>query len=249
MSYTKLFRSIIHSTVWREPSHVKVVWVTLLAMADQDGVAETSIPGLADAARVTLEQATEALERLQAPDRYSRSKTLEGRRIVAVDGGFELVNHGKYRELMSKEDRLKRAAARQKRWRERNASRNASLRDVDGVTTSDAEASQMQNRPDKTPLSVSHSPRRRRWTRIPATWQPNPSHTALAQKLGVDIEHELELIRDHEYKTPKSDPDAAFRTWLRNAKRFALPNAARDNTTPRELFERAERLRAQEAAE
>ena len=50
--YTKLHSNIIHSTIWRAPNHVRLVWITMLALCDRDGVVEASVPGLADAARV-----------------------------------------------------------------------------------------------------------------------------------------------------------------------------------------------------
>jgi hypothetical protein len=103
--FTKLFASIIHSTVWREDMHVKVVWVTMLAMADRNGRVFSSLPGLADASRVSLEQCTDALSRLSSPDEYSRTKTNEGRRIKDIDGGWELYNYLKYREARDADER------------------------------------------------------------------------------------------------------------------------------------------------
>lgn len=49
--YTKLFSSIIDSTIWRESKETKIVWITMLAKADRYGVVEASLPGLADAAK------------------------------------------------------------------------------------------------------------------------------------------------------------------------------------------------------
>lgn len=112
--YTKLFGSIIHSTVWREAPHVKIVWVTMLAMVDQYGVVEASVPGLADAARVSLEEAEEALAKFLSPDPYSRSKVAEGRRIEVVEGGWKLINHPHYRDKMSIEERRERDAERKR---------------------------------------------------------------------------------------------------------------------------------------
>lgn len=66
--YVKVFDSIIHSTIWREGLHVKVVWITLLAMADFNGEVQASLPGLANAAGVTLPECEEAVARLMAPD-------------------------------------------------------------------------------------------------------------------------------------------------------------------------------------
>ena len=103
--FTKLFSTIVDSTVWREEMHVKVVWITMLAKANRNGDVLASVPGLADAARVSLDQCVEALARLSAPDTWSRTKEHEGRRIVEVDGGWRLLNYPKYRELRDADER------------------------------------------------------------------------------------------------------------------------------------------------
>lgn len=119
MGYTKLFSSIIHSTIWREPDHVRIVWVTMLAMTDQYGVVECSVPGLADAARVNLQQCIEAIERLSAPDPYSRCPDYDGRRIEKIDGGFQILNYEYYRRKASEEEKREKNAEKQRRWRAR----------------------------------------------------------------------------------------------------------------------------------
>lgn len=69
---------------------------------------------------------------------------------------------------------------------------------------------------------------RARWRRVPEDWRPKPAHLELARTLGVDAALELPKFRDHEFRDPKTDADAAFRTWLRNAKRFSpTPRPAR----------------------
>lgn len=51
----------------------------------------------------------------------------------------------------------------------------------------------------------------------PADWQPTDAHRAIASERGIDFELELAKFRDHEFATPRSDYDAAFRNWLRSA--------------------------------
>jgi hypothetical protein len=116
--YTKLFSSLIHSTIWREADHIRIVWITMLAMADRDGVVEASVPGLADASRVTLGQCREALASLSSPDPDSRTPDFEGRRIEQVDGGWVLLNHAKYREQLSREQKRAATAARVRKHRQ-----------------------------------------------------------------------------------------------------------------------------------
>lgn len=132
--YTKLFSSILHSTIWREPDHVRLVWITLLAMAGKTGVADTSIPGLADAARVPLEKCEDALQRLQTPDPYSRTGDNEGRRIEPVDGGWRLVNHGKYRAKMGADERREYLRVKQAERRAKKSVNTVSTK-VNNVAT------------------------------------------------------------------------------------------------------------------
>jgi hypothetical protein len=103
ISFVKLFGSILDSSVWQQPATTKVVWITLLAMSDKGGDVTASIPGLAARAGVTLEECQKALEYLQTPDPFSRTKEDEGRRIKEITGGWLIINHPKYRELVSKE--------------------------------------------------------------------------------------------------------------------------------------------------
>ena len=129
MSYTKLDQNITSSTVWREPNHVRVTWITLLAMVDKHGEVHASIPGLADIARVTIQECEDALNRFKSPDPYSRTKDFEGRRIEDIDGGWFLLNYAKYRRKFSAEEKLDRAADRNRRYRER-LKRNQASRDT-----------------------------------------------------------------------------------------------------------------------
>lgn len=130
--YTKLFGSIVSSTIWNEADHVRLVWVTMLALADQYGRVEASVPGLAHQARVSVELTRAAIIALESPDPDSRTPDNEGRRIAKMDGGWRLLNHGKYREKQDEEAQKARNAERQARHREktRNAKRNAVSRDV-----------------------------------------------------------------------------------------------------------------------
>jgi hypothetical protein len=116
--YVKLFSSILDSTVWDTPPAVTKVWITLMAMADRDGVVSSSLPGLAKRARVDIATTEKALGLFMSPDKYSKTPDYEGRRLAVVEGGWVLLNYAKHRELMSREDAREKNAERQRRWRE-----------------------------------------------------------------------------------------------------------------------------------
>jgi len=99
--FVKLYGSILDSTVWLEALPTKVVWITMLAMADWKGKVSAAIPTLAKRAGVTRNECEAALSVLSAPDPDSKTKDHEGRRIQEVEGGWVILNHQKYRDARS----------------------------------------------------------------------------------------------------------------------------------------------------
>lgn len=104
-TYTKLFRSIAASTIVSEPLATRWLWVTLLSQADKSGNVYGSIPGLARLANITIQEVEAGLDNLMSPDPYSRTKDNEGRRLEAFDGGWRLLNHGKYAAMRDEAER------------------------------------------------------------------------------------------------------------------------------------------------
>jgi hypothetical protein len=107
-SFTKLFGTILASTVWQEPDSTRLTWITMLAMADRDGLVAASVPGLAHMARVSVPQVEAALATFMSPDPYSRTPDNDGRRIEQVPGGWRLLNHALYRQRQDSEARKER---------------------------------------------------------------------------------------------------------------------------------------------
>ncbi len=153
--YVKLFGSILTSSIWQEPDHVFRVWIAMLALKDVDGIVEASIPGLANVARRSIVETEDALETLLAPDPYSSTPDFEGRRIVAVPGGWKVLNHEKYRDKMDVEEQRSKKAARQAKWRE--AQRDAERRGVDGPASTVDAPRRGETRGDALLQKVSHT--------------------------------------------------------------------------------------------
>lgn len=60
----------------------------------------------------------------------------------------------------------------------------------------------------------------RKSSRCPPTFRPSLAAASIATDLGLsdaDLAGELAQFRDHEFRSPRSDWDAAFRNWLRKA--------------------------------
>lgn len=101
-NFVKLYGSILDSSVWSEDAFTRLVWITMLAMADEDGIVRAATPGLARRSNIPIEACETALVVLSSPDKYSKSPEHDGRRVQAIDGGWVILNHRKYRDMRSR---------------------------------------------------------------------------------------------------------------------------------------------------
>ena len=120
--YVKIFSQILDSSIWLE-SHVTLrVWVTLLVSKNRDGFARfAALENLAHRARVSVEEAREAVAVLEAPDKNSSDEGYEGRRIERVPGGWMVLNSSKYAEMVSDDKYREATRERVRRHREKQA--------------------------------------------------------------------------------------------------------------------------------
>lgn len=118
----------------------------MLAAANKDGVVEAAVPGLAHMARLTVPETEAALGVLSSPDPYSRTPAFEGRRIEKTEGGWQILNHDKYREQMSAAERKEYNRLKQQETRARRRARGEKVNSVSsGVKdVNDMSASQRQ---------------------------------------------------------------------------------------------------------
>jgi hypothetical protein len=250
--FTKLFGSLIHSTIWREPDHVRLVWITMLAIVNRNGVVEASLPGLADAARVTVEQCEEALTKLSSPDKYSRSKVHEGRRILEIDGGWQLLNYESYRKRMSAEDQKEKTAERVRRARVKDREFESDVtgealqtvtvtpgNECNDIAEAEAEADQIHpsgGTPREPSAKPKREPRRKPRSALPDDWKPDADHLERARGLGLNCRTEFEKFKNHALAGGRlmANWNAAFTTWLLNAQAFARPSGGARAAAPRQ---------------
>lgn len=155
--FAKLWSTILDSSVWEEDFPTRIVWITLLAMADQDGMVAAVEDAIARRARVSMRECRHALHVFQSPDRKSSNEANEGRRVEKVPGGWLILNYPLYRDKQdaAKERELTRERVRRYRERKKTATdvtpvtplpnvtvtlRNAPLRQADADTEADTEA-------------------------------------------------------------------------------------------------------------
>lgn len=111
---------ILSSSIWSEAIHVRMIWFTMLVLCDTDGYVGASVPGIARAAGVTLEQTEDALRVLKAPDPHSRTKADEGRRVREVERGFLILHFRDHLDRLSRERAKSRDRMRRYRQRRRS---------------------------------------------------------------------------------------------------------------------------------
>lgn len=117
--WTPLHQRIVASSVWATPYHVRIAWITLLAVAGRDGTAHLTIGGLARMANIRLEEAADALKVLSEPDADTLTQENEGRRIERVASGWRLLNWESYRVLAKKAVLLEQNREAQAKWRDK----------------------------------------------------------------------------------------------------------------------------------
>lgn len=144
MSYTKLFHRIITSSIWDEPNSTRIVWITMLAMSNQDGYVGSTFKSLCLLSRTTEDECRAAINTFLSPDKDSRSPEHDGRRIEQIDGGWRILNYEKYRNAVSDDPNAIRTRERVKRFRDKHKDGDAApLRNVTLRYPASASASEL----------------------------------------------------------------------------------------------------------
>lgn len=118
--FALLWSSILRSSLWiQESKETKILWITLMALRDAEGLVKSSVIGLADAAKLTPEECKKSLKVLTSPDKNDSSGVEEGRRLIEVPGGWKITNHDMYRFSTEAKRELWRAHKAEQRAREK----------------------------------------------------------------------------------------------------------------------------------
>lgn len=96
--FALLWSKILLSSLWVHGSKdTKIVWIALLALKNADGIVQVSVSGLAKISGVSDEECQTVLDVLLSPDKDDTSGVLEGRRLLKIPGGWQVVNNDLYR--------------------------------------------------------------------------------------------------------------------------------------------------------
>lgn len=199
--------------------------------ADMDGFAQLMVnAGLATRVKPGWVRVSGSEERI---------KYLQTKRSAGQKGGIE---SGKTRKQNASTD-------------EADADHNASTGPAGGNPSVSASAPSSAPVPpsvdppvgDRSEAAAAPRAKSNRNHRIPSDWVPRPEEQQSARERGLDCADEAAHFRDHHTAkgTTMADWDAAFRTWLKNAKKWGRgkPNSK----TPLELqLERVAMLEKQE---
>jgi hypothetical protein len=205
--YSKLVPEIVDSSIWNESSDTRVVWITMIAVKDENGFVHGDVKSLSRRANVSVEACAAALTCFLNPDPESSTSANEGRRITPGIRGWTVLNHEKYREIGMSE--ANKEYWREKKRLERSKSLSGNVQDNSG---------QVQD----SSVSVSASVLRKGSTE----GKPNKARPANEQEV-IDFCTSLGLpASDGVYmwanwqangfmrgKTPIKDWKAAIRTW------------------------------------
>ena len=107
-SWAPIWSMIVDSSLWDEPYHVRLLFITMLALKDADNIVRYDGYLLGKKAHVTPEECLEAMGVLSSPDTKRQAfeclekQEFDGRRIEKVDGGWLILNGPKYRSMIQK---------------------------------------------------------------------------------------------------------------------------------------------------
>jgi hypothetical protein len=119
--YAKVFASLWQGSLYGQ-SGAQMVFIYLLAHADQDGHVRVVARAMADAIGISESEVDAAIAVLEGPDPKSGSPELDGRRLEQVSNGrWFIVNYKKYRGMRDLNERRQQNLEAQRRKRSRNS--------------------------------------------------------------------------------------------------------------------------------
>ena len=221
MAYSKLHSSVVNSSLWCAPDPVRLLFITFLAICDADGCVYGSRGGIARQANIKYPQHPDPFDALMSPDMDSSDLKLhpenEGRRIIEIEGGFQIINYAFYRALRNSDDRKVQNREAQKRFRERHKPQSAKVshgkpRSAHAEAEAEAEAKKKEGaNGSRPPVSVED------WLK---ELEADPTYK------GVNVRIEYGKMLNWCKVRKKQPTQRRFINWLNNAERTLPANHA-----------------------
>lgn len=133
--YGKVFGSMYDGSLYGQWEAI-VTMQQMIVLADAGGVVDMTPQAMAARTSIPLEIIEKGIALLMQPDKYSRTRGCEGRRIELIDDerpwGWHIVNYDKYKWLASSEEKREadRVRIAEKREKSRMSQSVAESRDV-----------------------------------------------------------------------------------------------------------------------
>ena len=122
--FAKVFTSLWQGSLVGKADE-QLVFIFLLANADERGEVDYFPPVIASLTGMGIDRVKAALLQLEAPDEFSRSSEMEGRRLVRLDEhrewGWRIVNYAKYRAIRNAETRREQNRISSAKYRQRSS--------------------------------------------------------------------------------------------------------------------------------
>jgi len=219
--YTPVFSSIFDGTLhgkWPQTG----VWLALLAMADRHGCVDRTLQAIASDIGISADELMTCIGEFCEPDPMSRTQQEGGRRLVLIEPsrpwGWRIVNHGIYREkarLQGKDAaRVASGVDAERKRAQRESPAVPRSPPLSPSHTSDSDSDSDSDKTKKKPKSKSALPRA---SRVPESFSPDLDY-ARTQCPDIDAAREVQKFRDWEFKTPRTDWAACWRTWVGNCR-------------------------------
>lgn len=205
----------------------RLVWITFLAIMDEEGFVElSSIGNVANTARVSLEAAQAAISTLEATEPETETEEDDGRRIERVPGGWMVLNSEKYRQMATKAVKLEQNRLRVQRHREtkRNGNGPVTPSTISSPVASDPDPdSEGESRGGETPTPTDRMKEAmpkvgKLYGQPQRSWSPH-EWSLLKEHIGILTDETLKMLTQF-YAKERRDGNAKFlgdmRTFLRN---------------------------------
>lgn len=120
--FAKVFTQILDSSL-ADDYLIRLVFEDLLKLCDLNGVVDLTHEAISRRTNVPIDIVKNGIDRLEQPDKRSRTPDHDGKRIIRLDDhrewGWLIVNYDYYRNLASEDQRREKTLARVRKHREK----------------------------------------------------------------------------------------------------------------------------------
>lgn len=242
-TYIPLFASTLMSSLWSMSGDCLKVFFTLALQADPEGMVVASVDGVARVCALPVQQVIEHIERLAAPDPYSkdrtRSPTADGRRIEQVPNGYRVLNLEWYREEARRQAELSR---KRRWWQDKGSAARRGARPTETETETETISSEGDVPPTPAAsrfpaptveeLEATTKAEPHYAKKAPADFEPDDSHRVRCQELKLDLSTTLRSFKVQEFNRKYSDWPLRFSKWIEDERIKRETAAAKERAAP-----------------